>query len=218
MSLSLSLFGLERTGTTVTQWLLQRNFRARVNDGSKAWKHGPVAKEKMRHPEAPIVLCVRHPMDYLQSRHAMARAAGDTDKDLQEWCRYGSREQPWALRMWNYAYGYWRRRTALPSRADIGPEVFTLRLERLLADPLERLRTLGRILGLGTLEEVELPESYTGPRCGAPDGGFEEVRRRVLEEQRWRQRYDDDLLRHCWRRCDLELAAEYGYEPREGLL
>jgi hypothetical protein len=205
--------GLERTGTSLARRILQDHFSAAVNVESKAWKHGPWAPALVPEPlhEAPVAVTVRHPLNHLVSVYRWRRKTGETRTTWKKWIRYGSTEQPWVLRMWNFAYGYWREKMRQWS-AEGRPHTL-LRLEDLLREPACTLRRAAMQMRLGEPRELRMPDGYLGPRSLAEVGGFEDVRERVVEEQRWRKRYEGDQARRCWMQTDLQLAAYYGYEP-----
>lgn len=208
------LHGLERTGTDPAAWLLQGHFSVAVNVTSEAWKHGPYAAGLVPDElaDAPVAVTVRHPLSYLVSVYEWRRETDGLDREWRDWLRYGSREQPRALRMWNFGYGYWRDR--MQRWAALDRPCALIRLEDLLREPACTLRRAGIQMRLGEPSELRTPDGYLGPRSAAEAGGFEDVRERVVEEERWRDRYTDDQARRCWRQCDLELADYYGYEPQ----
>jgi len=215
MSTTILLFGLERTGTSVTRRMLQDHWPCAVNVESRAWKHGPYAGHRVADglSDAPVVVTVRHPLSRALSVWEMQRDRGATDKSLKEWLRYGSKVVPWALRGWCFAYGYWRERVHRWWQESERPAT-VIGLEDLLENPQRELRSLGLYLGLGKPGDVEPPEDYVAPQFGPRDGGFADARRRLVEQEAWRHAYGPHLLREAWLSLDLDLCAAYGYEPR----
>lgn len=211
MSTTVIQHGLERTGTHLAAWMLEKHTNGWCDVNRFGFKHGPYqpAQVAERLSRAPVLVTVRHPVSWLVSVHAFRVKKDDVTQDFAGWIQSGGPLHPREVRMWTFAYGYWARRLDRWQTWD-GRPCAAIRLEDMLRAPADTLRGVADKLDLNITAEIEAPEDYQGENYGGRADGFARIRGREVERQTWREEAAD-VWGPLSRAMDHDVLDYWGY-------
>lgn len=199
------IYGLRRSGTCYTTFLLQSNYDVEVLE-SKPNKHWFRESEiRQRKPEMPSVMAIKHPLSWAVSvyKHEQWLRKHDSKlPDLPEFEEYVVKE---IEEVWNAGNKHMLSST-------VGGHPFcVLRCEDLIEDSEETIAPIAGLIGL----ERKSEEWISSDRAMRPAPGGRETERpfqRVRYDNKiFMRRYSKKLLNEVWSTVDKLLANVFKY-------